>query len=245
MEAPQHPQRRRLARVLAGLGRPAPSSAESAGRVTLDNGALAVTVSLMGGFFTSVTASGRADAANPISNRHFICCDRWGPASRAEQANGMSWHGESNKLPWTVVSASSTSAELTVALPMAGLTVTRRLKLLDDQPMMIVEEDITNTNPLGRVWNLVQHPTLGPPFLDEATTVDSNATTGFAQAPRVAPGEDNVQLPGPAEDRRYFTFPETTNEAGTATQIRTMEGAQEDDVASYIIPDGGAFIHFK
>ena len=30
-----------------------------------------------------------------------------------------------------------------------------------------VEEDITNTNPLGRVWNLVQHPTLGPPFLDE------------------------------------------------------------------------------
>ena len=110
--------------------------------------------------------------------------------------------------------------------------------LLGDQPMVLVEEDITNTNPLGRVWNVVQHPTLGPPFLDWDTVVDSNATTGFAQAPRVAPGEDNVQLPVSAAERQYFTFPETTNQAGTATQLRTMEGAQEDDVASYIIPDG-------
>ena len=75
-----------------------------------------------------------------------------------------------------------------------------------------MEDDITNTNPLGRVWNVVQHPTLGPPFLDWDTVVDSNATTGFAQAPRVAPGEDNVQLPVSAAERQYFTFPETTNQ---------------------------------
>jgi hypothetical protein len=81
---------------------------------------------------------------------------------------------------------------------------------------------------------------LGPPFLDEETVVDSNATTGFAQASRVSPGEDNVQLPVPGKDREYFTFPRTTNPAGTATQTRTMEGAQADDVASYIIPDGAS-----
>ena len=72
----------------------------------------------------------------------------------------------------------------------------------------------------------------GPPYLDENTVVDSNATTGFAQAPRVSPREPNVELPVSAKDRQYFTFPHTANPSGTATQIRTMEGAQEDDVAS-------------
>ena len=230
--------------ALAGGGRasaavPAAAAEEEPRFVTLDNGGLRVSVRLMGGGINSVTPSGSEDK-NPLTAGagHFICCDRWGPASRAEQANGMTWHGEASRSLWEVASASATEAELTVALPMAGLTVTRRLTLLGDQPMVLVEEGITNTNPLGRVWNVVQHPTLGPPFLDWDTVVDSNATTGFAQAPRVAPGEDNVQLPVSAAERQYFTFPETTNQAGTATQLRTMEGAQEDDVASYIIPDG-------
>ena len=67
--------------------------------------------------------------------------------------------------------------------------------------------------------------------------VDCNATTGFAQAPRVSAGEDNVHLPVGAADREYFEYPATTNPSGTATQLRDMEGAREDDVASYVIPE--------
>jgi hypothetical protein len=294
MAASRRQPERRLAQVLTGLDGAAAAAAQQTKTVTLDNGAIAVDVALRGGFILSVAPSGN-EGANPLTNRHFICCDRWGPASKSEQEEGMTWHGEAMRELWTLdgESSSSTEATMTVALPMAGLTVTRRLKLLGDSPMVLVEEDITNTNALGRVYNLVQHPTLGaypvratnparqayapglpciilhcdslhsclitaallhyctmyrrasthtitscvwfrsgPPFLDEHTVVDSNATTGFAQAPRVSPGEPNVELPVSAEDRQYFTFPQTSNPSGTATQIRTMEGAQDDDVAS-------------
>ena len=30
----------------------------------------------------------------PRSMGHFLCLDRWGPASEAEIENGMGWHGE-------------------------------------------------------------------------------------------------------------------------------------------------------
>jgi hypothetical protein len=153
--------RRRLRSVLTGLDvKAAGDATASPETVTLDNGAISVTVALQGGFITSVCPSGRPDG-NPLTNRHFICCDRWGPASKAEQQAGMTWHGEAMREHWHLHSQGEGTATLSVALPMAGLTVTRRLKLLGDSPLVLVEEDITNTNSLGRVYNLVQHPTLG------------------------------------------------------------------------------------
>lgn len=162
--------RRRLARILTSLDATAHAASNTDSveeTVTLENGAISVTVALHGGFILSVCPAGRPDA-NPVSNRHFICCDRWGPASKAEQQEGMSWHGEAMREDWSLDShlddssgSKSTAATMSVALPMAGLTVTRRLKLLGDSPVLLVEEDVTNTNSLGRVYNLVQHPTLG------------------------------------------------------------------------------------
>ena len=90
----------------------------------------------------------------------------------------MTWHGEASKCRWDVVSTTATEAELSVTLPMAGLVVTRRLQLQLDQPIVKVEEDITNMNALGRVWNVVQHPTLGPPFLDEQTVAAGRKAYG-------------------------------------------------------------------
>ena len=84
--------RRRLRSVLTGLDvKAAGDATASPETVTLDNGAISVTVALQGGFITSVCPSGRPDG-NPLTNRHFICCDRWGPASKAEQQGGMTWH---------------------------------------------------------------------------------------------------------------------------------------------------------
>ena len=49
---------------------------------------------------------------------------------------------------------------------------------------IMVTEDVKNDNKLGRVYNMVQHATIGPPFLDENTLVDSNAARASCKAAR-------------------------------------------------------------
>lgn len=65
----------------------------------------------------------------------------------------------------------------------------------DIQPVYIVEETVTNINPLGRIYNIVQHPTLAAPFLDEHTAIDCNAFTGFNQAHYHAVSENSFKWP--------------------------------------------------
>jgi hypothetical protein len=65
-----------------------------------------------------------------------------------------------------------------------------------------VSETVTNRNKLGRVYNMVQHATIGPPFLDETTVVDSNAQHGFMQS---------SPLPNP--EQLEIRWPEATKEA--------------------------------
>jgi hypothetical protein len=63
-----------------------------------------------------------------------------------------------------------------------GLRVTREVNLDKQCPAYAVAETVTNINPLGRPFNIVQHPTLAAPFLDATTIIDCNASRGFDQA---------------------------------------------------------------
>jgi len=102
---------------------------------------------------------------------HFLCLDRWGPPSEAERLNGMFFHGEATRVRWRELGASAMGA----TLPMAGLEVRRTVRLSQAAAVFHVSETVTNRNKLGRIYNMVQHATIGPPFLDETTVVDSNA----------------------------------------------------------------------
>ena len=113
---------------------------------------------------------------------HFLCLDRWGLPSDAESANGMNGHGEAGKVEWEILEEDGTSARMAATLPMAGLRVERTIQVASEGTWFHVAETVTNQNKLGRVYNMVQHPTIGPPFLDENVVVDSNATKGFAQS---------------------------------------------------------------
>jgi hypothetical protein len=62
---------------------------------------------------------------------------------------------------------------------MEGLHVNRSIELSRNSPLYMVAEEVHNTNTLGRLYNMVQHPTLGQPFLDHATVVNCNAEAGF------------------------------------------------------------------
>ena len=73
---------------------------------------------------------------------------------------------------------------MSVELPMAGMSVERQISMRETAAVAHVTETVTNTNLLGRMYNAVQHPSIAPPFLDDATVVDSNATMGFPQSVR-------------------------------------------------------------
>jgi len=126
--------------------------------------------------------SGESAPAHPMG--HFLCLDRWGAPSEAESRNGMPFHGEASHVTWKIVrdaqrAGRAIRAELAATLPLAGFDVVRRVELSEDAALLQVSESITNTNKLGRVYNMVQHPSIASPFLDESTVVDANGRKGF------------------------------------------------------------------
>jgi hypothetical protein len=132
---------------------------------------------------------------------HFLCLDRWGQPSAAELRNGMPFHGEATRVAWKLGNTSAISATMSTTLPLAGLEVARRVQLHPEAALITVEETVTNRNRLGKLYNMVQHPTIGPPFLDETTVVDSNARRGFMQSsPLPNPEEPSVVWPTAMKD---------------------------------------------
>ena len=161
---------------------------------------------------------------------HFLCLDRWGPPSEAEERNGMFFHGEASRVEWTVLEGPARRGEAVVAtmsalLPMAGLEVLRTVRLSDSSANCIVSESVTNRNKLGRIYNMVQHPTIGPPFLDEGTLVDSNARKGFMQT---------SPLPNPEEPAVYW--PQALKQ-GQTLSLRRLADDSDPNVVSFVFDE--------
>ena len=126
----------------------------------------------------------------PYLRGHFLCLDRWGAPSDNEAARGVPFHGEAPRTLWKLDQPPTSSndglqARMSCTLKLAGLSVVRTLTLLSDSSVVLVDERITNLRPLGRIYNMVQHPSIAAPFLDETTLVDSNATLGFSQEGKI------------------------------------------------------------
>ena len=76
------------------------------------------------------------------------------------------------------------------------MSVKRTMSLYENSPVLVIREEMTNINKLGRIYNIVQHPSIAPPFLDESVIVDSNASKGFwAGNPMPCPEEPVVYWP--------------------------------------------------
>lgn len=160
---------------------------------------------------------------------HFLCLDRWGPPSEAEGRRGMPYHGEASGVVWNL-SAEGTppggTAEIVMEarLPKAGLAVSRRISMPPAAPWILVRETVRNENSLGRVFNMVQHPTIGAPFLDSATMVDCNGRRGFAQG---------GSLPNPEEPSSYW--PRAIDADGNSIDLRHLVDRHDPNVASFVI----------
>lgn len=164
---------------------------------------------------------GPVGEARPMS--HFLCLDRWGLPSEVEAANGMPGHGEAARVEWQVTELQPTHVRMSARLPMAGLEVDRQLWLARNGTWFHAVETVINRNSLGRVYNMVQHPTLGPPFLDETVVVDSNATRGFAQG---------GSLPDPEEPGLAWPY---ASSGGAPVSLRHLTDNHDPSVASFVI----------
>jgi len=167
----------------------------------------------------------------PRSMGHFLCLDRWGSASEAEKARGFTNHGEATQVWWEALPGSGTGNGKSIArmrseLPMAGIHVDRVALMETGSSVVVVEEHVTNKNPFGRIYNIVQHPTIGPPFLDEATIVDSNGARGFMQ-------ERSMPRPEETEAR----WPRAFQMDGTEVDLRFLKDDPSPNVVSFIIEE--------
>ena len=122
----------------------------------------------------------------PRKMGHFICFDRWGQPTKSELENGMPFHGEATAVTWSILSQPAQergmmSVAVGCDLPIAGLTLERTISMGTRSAVASITEVITNVNPLGRVYNIIQHSTIAPPFLDETTIVDTDVAHGLMQ----------------------------------------------------------------
>ncbi|NMM48351.1 aldose epimerase family protein [Marinigracilibium pacificum] len=115
---------------------------------------------------------------------HFIALGNWGFPTENEQKSGQVFYGEVNTKNWELLTAenktdSTLSAEVHFKSDISKLDVSREITLFKTKNYIKISEKITNTLPVIRPFQLLQHPTLGTPFISEKTIVNSNAGIGF------------------------------------------------------------------
>ncbi len=181
---------------------------------------------------------GSRQHGQPYLRGHFLCLDRWGAPSASEAKNGVPFHGEAPRIMWQVLSnpqlrADRLVTEMGCRLPLAGMTVKRTMRLDQAEAFLTVTEEVTNTNKLGRVYNMVQHPSIAPPFLDETTLVDTNARSGFVQDETVPKSRESAA-----------SWPQLMID-GRAVNLREFKNAGPQvtgsDVTSFVFADESQF----
>ncbi len=170
----------------------------------------------------------------PRTIGHFLCFDRWGQPSDQELKNGMPFHGEATAVNWDMISpparkGSVISADMRCVLPIGGMELRRTIELSDNSSVLRVRESVTNLNKLGRVYNIVQHPSIGPGFLDETVLVDTNAGKGFKQG---------GAMPDPEEPVIYWPL---VVHQGALRDLRTLTNNHDPAVTSFIFADSLEF----
>ncbi len=114
---------------------------------------------------------------------HFLCLGRWGAPTTGEMAAGVPHNGQAGAALWQVDKTSQPgSIILQATAPLDGVEVVRKLKWVGKHAVWQATETVTNTTSIARPFNIVQHATIGAPFLDTSTLIFSNATDGFMQS---------------------------------------------------------------
>ncbi|WP_336516702.1 hypothetical protein [Pollutibacter soli] len=163
--------------------------------IILHNPATRLQIALDGGAITDFHLT--SDNINPLTFRfskdqmpvrnkngaayqgHFLCLGRWGEPSPGEKAAGLPDHGQFANQEWQSDDSTSLYVHMSAGSKLEGLSVDRKITLDPEQSIYVCTETVHNPTPLGKVYNMVQHPTIAAPFLNEQTRVYCNAERGF------------------------------------------------------------------
>ena len=185
-------------------------------KIKLQNKTSLIEVNLHGGAITDFHLL--SNPVNPLSFRfskeqmpannksgaiyqgHFICAGRWGEPSAGEIKAGIPNHGEPANIEWQLNESVQESLYMETTANLEGLHIKREIRIDGVVALCHVTEIITNINPLGRLYQLVQHPTIAAPFLNEATVINCNATTGFDYKYADVPSKHMVRWPLAVDD---------------------------------------------
>lgn len=113
---------------------------------------------------------------------HFLCLGRWGAPTEGEIKAGVPHNGEPANRCWQNSQPAPRYLRMQVDAPLDAARVQREVWLDEKAPVMKVTETVQSTATVARPFNLVQHATIGPPFLDTSLLIDCNAGRGFLQA---------------------------------------------------------------
>lgn len=164
-------------------------------KIILSNPKAKIAVDLFGGAITGFhLQNGKINPLSfcfsknhmPVDNRkgatykgHFICLGRWGEPSPGEKKQGIPYHGGFAGKLWKLHKKNNTGITMLAENKLEGLKINRTIAIDTNQAVFHTTETITNTQALGRLYNIVQHPTIAVPFLSDNTKVFCNAGRGF------------------------------------------------------------------
>lgn len=137
---------------------------------------------------------------------HFLCLGRWGEPSIGEINSGLPNHGQFANILWNIDKTKEQNIlNMSAKASLEGLNIKRKIILDNENSVFLVKEIVKNINPLGRLYNMVQHPSLASPFLQETTLIDCNGSAGFDQALYKKIGANILQWPDAKDDRQNNT----------------------------------------
>jgi hypothetical protein len=111
---------------------------------------------------------------------HFVCLGKWGEPSAGEKKAGLPNHGQFANIRWIIQERQEQNIlKMNATSDLEGLHVETVIVFDKENAVFMIREVIQNINPLGRLYNIVQHPALAAPFLDETTIIDCNGIFGF------------------------------------------------------------------
>jgi len=165
----------------------------------LKNNTATFGIDLFGGAFTDFKLTGSninpftwgvSKEEMPENNRpgatfkgHFLCLGRWGAPTDGEMKAGVPHNGQSGNNCWQL-DRQMNQQQLVMRsnAPLDGVEVKRTVVMDKESPVVKVTEQVQATTTIARLFNMVQHATIGPPFLDTGTVIDCNADRGFLQS---------------------------------------------------------------
>lgn len=208
-------------------------------KLQLSNGKLDMRINRKGGAISSCTLAGSDlnplswQSGNPVDGSNneglFVCFDRLGHPSDAEKARGVPFHGEATSVEWEVLAQftdddGNQHLKMRCTLPVAQMQLVREYCLFKDSAVCRITDRIKNLNTFVKHYNIVQHPSLAPPFLDESVVVDCNGGRGFWNT------RSFDDMPGTVMD-----WPQVAYEGEVINLRRITDG--NSFVANYLCPD--------